>query len=156
MVSSQVAAVLVPFTSNSQQIDPVLQAAGVPDVNPVPQNGPDLTDSVVFPPASSAPAEAVGDLEAMKTAGCKQPGGASYSDLPDASSEWPTLRAVAKKLGLPAPAIAAVPYTTVDLASEVATLTSKGVDCALLNLTPAGGVQIVNAVHQQAPSVKLF
>src|SRR5260221_4076014 len=156
MVSSQVTAVLVPFTDNAVQIGPVLQTAGVPYVNSLPQLGPDLSSSVSFPPASSSEAEDVGDLQAMKTAGCKQPGVATYSGLPSATSQFPVIDRAAGKLGLPAPVIAAVPYTTVDLSSEVATLSSKRVDCTMIILAPTHAVQIVNAVHQQAPSMKLF
>ncbi len=156
MVSSQVTAVLLGYTNNSQQIEPVLQTAGVPYVDPVPHLGPDLSSSVSFPPASGDDAENAGDLQAMKTAGCKQPGVATYSGLPDATSQFPGIDRAASKLGFPAPVIAAVPYTTVDLSSEVATLSSKGVDCTMLILAPTHAVQIVNAVHQQAPSMKLF
>ncbi len=147
MVSSQVTAVLVPFTDNAAQIGPVLQTAGVPYVNSLPQLGPDLSSSVSFPPASSSEAEDVGDLQAMKTAGCKQPGVATYSGLPSATSQFPVIDRAAGKLGLPAPVIAAVPYTTVDLSSEVATLSSKGVDCTMIILAPTHAVQIVPGVR---------
>src|SRR5258708_35140622 len=156
LVSSQVTAVLVPFSDNTAQIEPVLQTAGVPYVDSLPQLAPDLSSSVSFPPASSSESEDAGDLEAMKTAGCKQPGVATYSGLPAATSQLPVIRSAAGKLGLAAPVIAAVPYTTVDLSSEVATLSSKGVGCTMIILSPTNAVQVVNAVHQQVPSMKLF
>src|SRR5258708_32546383 len=127
MVSSQVTAVLVPFTNDIAQIEPVLHTAGVPYVNSVPELGPDLSSSVSFPPASSSDAENVAELQAMKTARCKQPGVATYSGLPDVTAQLTVIDRAASKLGFPAPVIAAVPYTTVDLSSEVATVSSQSV-----------------------------
>src|SRR5260221_8012131 len=50
MVSSQVTAVLVPFTNDIAQIEQVLHTAAVPNANSEPELGPDLSRSGSFPP----------------------------------------------------------------------------------------------------------
>lgn len=151
--SGGVVAVLQPFEPYTQQVDPILQAAGIPMVYGEFASSTDGTSPISFLRDAGVPGgyAAVGIQLAKE--GCKKIGAVVVQEVNNLlGATW--IANGAKSAGA---AFIQTPVTQdqADFSAPVAELISQGADCIVPDTLPQQGAKVVAAVAQSGHSVKM-
>lgn len=151
--SEGVVAVIQPFEPYTQQVDPILQAAGIPMVYGEFASTTDGTSPISFLRDAGVPGgyAAVGIQLAKE--GCKKIGAVVVQEVNNLlGATW--IENGAKSQGA---AFIQTPVTQdqADFSAPVAELISQGADCIVPDTLPQQGAKVVAAVAQSGHSVKL-
>jgi ABC-type branched-subunit amino acid transport system substrate-binding protein len=148
-VADHVVAALAPTSSAGldEYTLPIFQKAGIPLIDNPAVSTEDWTSPVAFPLDVGTQGQYDGVALAIKAAGCKKVGALTLPVPAGAQSEEDVNTAVTA-LGLPPVDNIAVGFTEPTYTSQVAQLTSDGVDCIVPIILPTEGLKLIAAAQQ--------
>lgn len=152
-VSDDVAAVLEPFEPYTQEVDPILQAAGIPMVYSEFSTTTDGSSPVAFLRDAGVPGGYASLGIGLAKEGCKKIGAVVVQESNNLLGEtW--LANGAKTRGVPV-IQAPVTQDQADFSSPVARLVSQGADCIVPDTLPQQGAKVVSAAAQSGHPVRI-
>ncbi|MCL2585153.1 MAG: ABC transporter substrate-binding protein [Streptosporangiales bacterium] len=151
--SDDVAAVLEPFEPYTEQIDPILQAAGIPMVYSEFSTTTDGSSPTAFLRDAGVPGGYASLGLGLAKEGCKKIGAVVVQESNNLLGEkW--LANGAKIGGVPV-VQAPVTQDQADFSSPVAKLASQGADCLVPDTLPQQGAKVVSAAAQSGHRLRL-